>query len=189
MSPVGGGGAFRRSTAAPDGSCAQRAVTPVHACLTLFVPDQLQSFTLATATEVTVHVHPTEHQEHNFPAIWSPKTALGAWFAAAEASAPAQVVFPSLTACRCCSDTTAAHFCFTHLTPLLQSSPNPAPPAQPEQGWSSGLSSANTGICRDISPCVNESMCAPGQRVLAQLKPQPGQGLLLHPALLPGGQK
>lgn len=39
--------------------------------------------------------------------------------------------------------------------------------------------------------CVNEPMCAPGQLQAgqAQVKPGPVQGLLLHHALLPGGQK
>lgn len=52
---------MRRNTAAPDGSCAHRAVTPEQPQLTLLVPKQLQSFTLATAMEVAVRVHPTEH--------------------------------------------------------------------------------------------------------------------------------
>lgn len=73
-------------------------MTPAHPQLTLLVPNKLQSFTLAIAVEITVHVHPTEHREHHFPAIWSLKTALGVCFAAAEANAPAQAVFPSPTA-------------------------------------------------------------------------------------------
>lgn len=112
--PLGGGGAFRRS---PAGSCAQRAVTPAWPQLTLLVPKQLQSFTLAAAVEAPVHVRPSEHREAPFPSYLESSNCLRVWFAAAEANAPAPA--------QCCSHSTAAHLGFTHLAPLLQPSTAP----------------------------------------------------------------
>lgn len=107
-------------------------MTPAHPQLTLLVPNKLQSFTLATAVEITVHVHPTEHREHHFPAIWSLKTALGVWFAAAEANAPAQAVFPSPTSLQLISISHISLLCCSPALPCAKLSSNPAPPAQPE---------------------------------------------------------
>lgn len=68
--------------------------------------------------------------EHHFPAIWSLKTALGVWFAAAEANAPAQAVFPSLSPQQLISISHISLLCCSPALPCAELSSNPAPPAQ-----------------------------------------------------------
>lgn len=150
----------RRSTAAPGGSCAQG--------------EQQASLAHPACAKQASELHPGNSRVNNSPC--SPHRTSGSTILQLsgvlelhEERGLLLLLRPTLRPGRCFPHPQPRGMRSHHCSSSLFHTSHSSAAAQHKQGRSLVLGSANTGICKDVfKACVNESMCALGQCVLAR---------------------